>query len=221
MKDNNLTVDDCWNTMGVWRTGTTVCPKLEEVIHCRNCTSYINSGLQLLNRHYPDGYCNENTETYKQEIEASDSDSESLIIFRIANDWYAMPTGIFVEIDTYKAAHNIPHNQNNFIEGLVNIRGELELCISLSALLEINNLPESEEAKSRLIIIKLDSGKYAIKTEQILGVNKIRSDTINQPPASITHTSERMITGIFEYDGKHIGIIDDQLLDNRLGVLRQ
>jgi len=214
-------IDDCWNKIGVWRSDEVKCPELENVIHCRNCSVYTNSGLSLLNQDFPENYRNENTEIYKQQTDANTDEQVSLIIFRIQKDWYALRTSIFLEIDANKSTHKIPHNKNNFLEGLVNIRGELELCISLPELIS-NGLQSTDgnDTTKRLIIIKLASGKYALKLDEISGVYKIGKQAITPPPATIAGTDNHLVCGIFEHNNQRIGMIDDELLDNRFGVLR-
>ena len=219
MQDSNNTINDCWNKIGVWRKDEAECPLLQNVIHCRNCETYINSGLSFLNREFPDNYCNNNTEIYKQAPETNTGEIVSVIIFRSLQNWFALRTSIFVEIDNDKTVHSIPHNKNNVISGLVNIRGELELCISLTSLIshKANNTNETTD-KTKLIIIKLESGKYALKPDEILGVYKINNQDIQTSASSITGDSDHMVSGSFDHDKKHIGLIDDDLLNSRLGM---
>ena len=46
-------IDDCWNRIGVWGTETPRCPKLEDVVHCRNCEVYSAAGRLVLERRLP------------------------------------------------------------------------------------------------------------------------------------------------------------------------
>jgi len=221
MENDNNTIHDCWNKIGVWRTNDEICPTLSNVIHCRNCKTYVDSGLSLLNISYSNDYCSNNTKIYKQKAESKTNEKVSVIIFRSQKNWFALKTSIFTEIDNNKTVHSIPHNKNHFIKGLVNIRGELELCISLSSLIsQTHKHTDSPTNKVKLIIIKLDSGKYAFKPEEILGVHSINNNEIKSAANIITGDRDHLVSGSFDFNEKHIGLIDEGLLNSKLGTLR-
>ncbi|NOY66756.1 MAG: hypothetical protein GXP13_05025 [Gammaproteobacteria bacterium] len=221
MQNKNNIINDCWNKIGVWRSDKNECPKLKDVIHCRNCDIYIESGLSFLNRDLPEDYCSNNTEIYKQEADEDTGEALSVIIFRSQQNWFALKTSLFIEINNDKIIHSIPHNKNTFITGLVNIRGELELCISLDALIS-NSSTQTDEStnKKKLIIIKLDSGKYALKLDEILGVYRINNNHIQDAASIITGDSNHLVASSFDHKDKHVGLIDHELLNIKLGTLR-
>jgi chemotaxis-related protein WspD len=53
---------NCWSTIGVWGSGLTRCPKLDEFIHCQNCDVFHVASLSAYERPIPEDYRHEWTE---------------------------------------------------------------------------------------------------------------------------------------------------------------
>src|SRR4051812_15879428 len=56
----------------------------------------------------------------------------SAVIFRLAEESFALPTVIFQEVAEDCVVHSLPHHRGGILIGLVNIRGDLLLCVSLA-----------------------------------------------------------------------------------------
>jgi chemotaxis-related protein WspD len=213
----DINISDCWNQIGVWRQGDEVCPKLATTIHCRNCDIYISAGLNLLNRDLPEDYTRENTEIFRSEKQQHDGILTSCLIFRIDEEWYALKTKVLNEVGETSEIHSIPHNRQLIIDGLVNVRGEMEICISFRALVSDKaSATATHNNKSRIIIINLDSGKYAFQADEVMGVFKISERDIKHPPTSISHTDKQLTGGVFDYNETHIGLVDDACMNSKL-----
>jgi len=220
MNSKDSQINDCWNQIGVWRQQDDICPKLATVIHCRNCETYINAGLVLLDRELPENYTAENTESYKTTKADQDNASLSCIIFRIESEWYALKTALLAEICETCEIHTIPHNKQKILSGVVNIRGEIEICISLKELCTNVSHDKNSTHHARMIIINLDSGKYAYHADEVMGIFKIDESEIKQAPTSISATGTHLIQGMFDFKETSIGLIDPELMNNKLmGIL--
>ena len=60
---------------------------------------------------------------------------KTVVIFRIGTEWLALPTGIFQEVVDQCVVRTLPHRRGGILRGLVNVRGELLLCVALGAVL--------------------------------------------------------------------------------------
>ncbi len=211
-------ITNCWSRIGVWRQDEEVCPKLAEVIHCRNCTTYIDAGLILLDRELPDNYAEDYLKTSQINTQQDDDNATSCLIFRVNNEWYALKASVLSEISEITVRHSIPHNRNSIMDGLVNIRGEMEICISFPNLTgnAKNDISAKGSNKARIIIIKLVSGKYAFQVDEVMGIMKINDHTIKQPPASLSKSNSVLCQGIFDYNQENIGLVDELRMDNIL-----
>lgn len=221
LQEEDAVIDDCWNHIGVWGTESPRCPKLDEVTHCQNCSIYTDSGRKLLDRKLPDEYMNEWTDilTHKKEIEQTDK--LSVIVFRIGEEWYALKTGILKEVTEMQPIHSLPHRKNRIVRGIISIRGELYICVSIGYLFEIDRSETTDDdidkkIHHRLIVIEKDSERFVFPVNEILGVHHFSTGNLQAPPSTLSKTAATYITGVIKHLDKNIGCIDDELLIHSL-----
>src|SRR5262245_32698927 len=115
---------DCWNRIGI--QGDRSCPELAKVVRCHNCPVFAAAGRRFLDAPSPDGYLAEWTERLAAPVVEADHDLESILVFRIASEWLALPVSVLVEVTGPRVVHRVPFRAG-LLAGLVNIRGELHL----------------------------------------------------------------------------------------------
>ena len=213
--DTSHNIEDCWNRIGIWRKGSDICSKLEKEIHCHNCDIYKKAGLELLDRKLPDNYKQNNTLAFSVKKENTKTKSESLLVFSSLTEWYALDTAVLDEICAYQPVHRIPHNPCSFIAGLVNIRGEIEACLSLTNLFNLKS-QDIPKTVSKLIVIQLEAGRFAIPADEISGIFKFDTADILPPPVSVTINKESMINGIIEHNNHQAGVFNITGLEKKL-----
>ncbi|MEM6868814.1 MAG: chemotaxis protein CheW [Cyanobacteria bacterium P01_F01_bin.3] len=142
MKENDLGQKNCWNVIGVW--GDRTCPTLPDEIHCRNCSVYSKSGRSLLERSEPEGYTAqwtalmaEPSHQQPQQQLSAHTTRLSLTIFRLGEEWLALPASIFDQAIAPSPVHAIPHHTDPLLRGIVNVRGQLLPCVSIHSLVGI------------------------------------------------------------------------------------
>ncbi|MEO8078183.1 MAG: chemotaxis protein CheW, partial [Acidobacteriota bacterium] len=89
-------LDDCWNRIGV--RGNRSCPKLTQYVHCRNCPVYVAGAAALLDADAPDSYFADRTAHFARPANDGTHETRSVVIFRVASEWVALPTAIVVEV---------------------------------------------------------------------------------------------------------------------------
>ncbi len=136
--------NDCWNKIGV--KGDRSCPELQKYVHCRNCPVFSNAGQRLFERQPPAGHLAEWTKRLAEPESVAAASTLPVLIFRVGEEWLAIDISLLIEIAEPRPIHTIPHRSNHILVGLVNIRGELDLCISLSGLLGIESSSSSSMA---------------------------------------------------------------------------
>src|ERR1043165_9076046 len=130
--------DACWQSIGVYGNGE--CRELQKFVHCRNCPVYSKSALQLLERPLPANYRAEWAAHFAKEQTPSPPVRTSAVLFRINAEWLALPTIAFQEVAEQRRTHSLPHQRQGIVVGLVNIRGELLICVSLGRLLGLDRI---------------------------------------------------------------------------------
>ena len=61
----------------------------------------------------------------------------SVLIFRLGEEWLAFRTQAVAEVTTPRPMHRVPHRSNQILGGLVNLQGQVQLCVSLHGLLGV------------------------------------------------------------------------------------
>jgi len=211
-----IAINDCWNKIGVWGNAKEKCSILDQVIHCQNCSIYSQAGRNLLNRETPDDYQEDWRKIYRNQKTETRVDFESVIVFRLGYEWFALSVSALEEITDIVTIHSIPHRRNKILHGMVNIRGSLQLCISIGNLFNIS--PHNKGSISgrivheRMIVVQRDSHKYVFPVSEVHNIQHYTLDSLKQPPATIVRATSTFITGVLEVDDKRIGVIDPDLL---------
>ncbi len=213
---NSLTkVDDCWNSIGVW--GDRSCPQLKTYIHCHNCPVYSFAGRSLLDREPPTGYLSEWTDLLTQEKEVSVAGTIPVLIFRLGVEWLALPAQLCQEVTSILTIHTVPHRSNRILTGLVNIRGNIQLCISLRNLLDLEKAPTSSEdasdiVYSRMVVVEKEGNEWVFPVDEIYGIYRFNPDHLQNVPATVAKASETYTKGMIKLEEKKVSYLDDELL---------
>ncbi|MDF2576963.1 MAG: chemotaxis signal transduction protein [Chlamydiales bacterium] len=206
----------CWNEIGVWSHSTPTCPKLQEYIHCHNCPVFIKSGRSLFQRPHPIGYLEEWSSILtqpKKEIRESSS-TLPLLVFRVESNWFGLSPLCFKEIVDLRTIQPVPHRSNQVFLGLVNIHGQLQLCISLSGLFQIppatNNTYRSYP---RLIVIQYEKEIWSFIADEIIGIERFAQSSLK--PAPIPTPQSTTLCEVVQWSHSHYGRIDIGILDEQ------
>lgn len=212
--------DDCWNSIGVWRSSGNRCEKLDDVIHCYNCETYSMAGRSLLDRDAPEGYEREWTDVLAQEKSVQEKNLESVVVFRLGTEWLSLPVSMVGEITLIRDIFDLPHNHNPKLRGVVNIRGELIICMSLGYLIGVER-PDEEWLKAdrsiqRLIMMREGSGYIVFPVSEVHGITRHHPDDLNKVPDTIKKTNLSFIKGIIKWQDNNVGCIDETALTTEI-----
>jgi chemotaxis-related protein WspD len=206
--------NSCWNQIGVW--GERDCPKLTTYIHCHNCPIYANAGRQLLDREAPLEYLNEQTHLLAQNKETQRFDTISLGIFRLQEEWFALPVQLFKEVTEPSIIHTLPHRSNKIFLGLTSIKGEINICISLQELLGLEkttSVPNfSSVVYKRMILVEKEGHQWVFGVDEIYGVYRIAREALQNVPITISKATGTYTKSVIKWQEKTIGYLDEDLL---------
>ena len=197
----------CWREIGI--SGDRSCVELTTLIHCRNCSAYTRTARQVFDRPLPerDESVNGSSHSAFTDLQFSDpfsnqfSDLEdgrslddemgrnAIAIFRLEQEWFALPATMFHSIVSWRQVRPIPHRSNELLQGLVNVRGELLLCVSLAQFLKMPKaLPSG--AQRRLAIIEWENHRWAFPVDEFQGIETLAPSTLLTPPATVLKASQ-------------------------------
>ena len=207
---------DCWNSIGIWAKNR-ACDLLDEYIHCRNCPVFKDAGRGVLESSPPPGYMAQwknELATEQKEVQHGDI---GIVVFRVGNEWYALPARIVEEIACQRPIHRIPRNENPYLLGVVNIGGEINISYSIVNILNVNNVDNSGDMKIqnddiRLVVVKVNSQNYVFPVDEVRGLTRYFKKMLITPPATIGNNEPMLLHGVIEYEGLQIAIIDENEL---------
>lgn len=200
----NNTEKDCRQSIGIFGDGS--CILLDKYGHCRHCPEYSKTGRRLLDRQTPPEFKKEWEEIYSQPQKEPEIETESYLIFGLKGERFGIKTEYFEEAVKDRSIHSVPFRSGNLIRGLVNVNGELLICVSLSALMELGS-GDAEEGKL-MLVISCEGARYVFPAEEIYGIYRIKPEKIQEPPSTVSKAGNSFTTGTYVIKKKEIGIID-------------
>lgn len=217
----------CWNQIGV--LGDQSCSTLTNVVHCQNCSVYRQAGRGLLERPIPEKYASEWTallaET-RNDNQTHLKNTVSINIFRLGQEWLALPSSVIKQILPPKPVHSIPHRSNPLLKGIVNVQGQLLLCISLCTLLGIeaeHPLPSvptgivqghgkdngNINLHTYLVVMERERNIWTFEVDQIHGLHRCSADHLRNAPALGSTPLNRFTQAIFSWNQNNVSYLDD------------
>ena len=173
--------------------GDRSCPRLADTGQCGNCPVFSAAGQRLFDREATPEYLDE----WTRQLAAADSttvaESVSVLLFRIGQEWLAIEARSVVEVIPLRPIHRVPHRTNGFLLGLANIRGELQLCVSLERVLGIEVPPTTEtpvadsstRSRPRMIVAEHQQHRWAFPVAEAEGVHRISAGEMENLPYTV------------------------------------
>lgn len=200
---------DCWNRIGT--SGDRTCPELEVHIHCRNCPVFEAGARSFFDRPAPPGYLDEWARALDADVAPRAEKPVSLLIFRLRDEWLGFPTRSVVEVTAPRPVHHIPRRSNEILVGMVNLRGRLQLQVSLHGLLGVSKATARGETTDnpRLVVIQGEGQTWVFQAEEVLGV-PIDQDRgrLCVVPSTLANPANSFSHAVIDWDGKSVGVLD-------------
>ncbi len=208
------TSTDCWRGIGVWGDGS--CSLLAEHIHCSNCPVFARAGKLLLNRESPADYQREWQSALQEVEELTRGAVTNCLVFRIGEEWLALPVAVVREATDAGGIHRIPHRNNQVLLGLTNVRGELQLAFSLEKLLGIESAKTSGQSGSRMskrmLVVGESKRTFVFPVDEVHGVAAFENDAMEEVPVTVNRALSTFTRALAPFENGRVGLLDDDLL---------
>lgn len=192
---------NCWRVIGV-QGGDQSCERLMEVLHCRNCPIYAAAARQLLDRESP---VDESAESHVDAVRAASS--HTALVFRLGQQWLGLPPGLVAEVAGNPPVRRLAHRTNGRIEGVVNVRGELRLCVSLVELLGLGRR-DAGSATARLVLVEDERGPLAFRCDEVRGLLPYTEDAIEPPPDTLRAPLDACVIALMPTAWGRVALLD-------------
>lgn len=218
----------CWQQIGVW--GDRTCPELVAVAHCHACPTYKAAGAQLLARSAPPGYAAEQTAQLAAPAQSrAHADILSALIFRLGREWLAMPSSVCQQVLPPMSPHTLPHRSNQTLLGIVNVRGQLLLKVSLLESLGLTAVDSKSATKPaaqrqgypRMIVVEkpVESGAstrhldtWAFDVDELSGIYPVALSQLEVAANGVTTGTETCTHHVFSWQNQQVSFLDDSQL---------
>lgn len=213
-------MENCWKRIGVWGQEEPRCPRLKDVIHCRNCEIYTQAGRNLLERELPEDYKEEWTDVLAAKKKEELVGTVSVVIFRIEGEWLALSTQLLEEIidaeHVNKLVHALPHRDNPVLTGIINVHGEIRLCVSMKELLGLEDeQPKGHEERTiykRMMVINKEGNQWVFPVDEILGIHRVHPQMFQNVPVTVSKAKSTFTKDLFRWNNNYVAFLDDELL---------
>jgi chemotaxis-related protein WspD len=206
-------IEGCWKAIGIY--GDASCAQLQQHIHCRNCPVYASAAVQLLDVDTTARYAQDWTEHVAAAKPPAHSATTSVVIFRVAAEWLALPSAVFKEIAADRPVHSLPHRRNGALLGVVNIRGELLVCASLKQILGVE-IGFAAASAPRMLVIQQNGDRTVCPVEEVHGVERFDLQDLKTVPATLAGAAVSYIKAVLFWRRRSVGVLDAELLFHAL-----
>jgi chemotaxis-related protein WspD len=135
-----------------------------------------------------------------------------LLIFRLGSEWLAMALSFVAEVTSPRPVHRVPHRSNGVLSGLVSLRGQLRLCVSLHGLLGVTPSDPAADPSpnSRLIVIREGLESWAFPAEEVSGVHRVARGSLQKVPSTLANPLGGFGRAVFGWDeGRSVDVLDE------------
>ena len=142
-------------------------------------------------------------------------DVASLLLFRVGAERLAVPATDVARVTRVTVVRRIPHRSNHIIRGLCNFDGELLICGSLTALLELADTNQTASADAgqsdprRMVVLGPESNRWAVEVDQVLGVQYFETASYKQPPITVQRAMYRFTASLLPLGGDDVATLLD------------
>lgn len=199
----------CWNAIGV--RGDRSCPELVKVTHCNNCPVFAAAGRRFLDAPSPAGYLDEWTTRLAARDDAHEGDETSVLVFRIGDEWLALPVAVLVEVTRPRPLHRVPH-RGGLLAGMANIRGELHLCVRLDLVLGATAPPDGDPELRRLVVIRREAEGWVFAADEVDQVHRVPLPDLTSAAPTLARSHGKLTRGVFPHGNRSVGLLDDARL---------
>ncbi|NDY43222.1 chemotaxis protein CheW [Dissulfurirhabdus thermomarina] len=207
-----IPVDPCWQRVGTWAPGGPTCPELAEAIHCRNCEAFARAARILLDRPLDPDRVAEVTRDLAEEAREIARGDRSALVFRVGPEWIGIPAAFVSEVTAMAPIHSVPRRRNRVFRGIVNVRGRLEVCVSLGGLLGVERQKEEDREVDRLVVATWNGESFVFPVSQVRGILRYWESDLRRVPDTVGHSREVYTRGLIPAEGGDVALLDWELV---------
>lgn len=144
-------------------------------------------------------------------------DVEQIVSFRLGQETFATMVSQVREIRKVEDITRVP-KMPHYIEGVMNLRGQITTVIDLKKRLNIATDGPSRTSQSRIIVAEVGDNQIGIIVDAVEDVMRVPKDSISPPPKTLAGIELAALTGISKLPDKLIMMLDLEKVMNGTGA---
>lgn len=197
-----MKLDACWSRIGDW--GDRSCPELPGVVTCRECPVHAAAAVDILDRPAPP------SPAPPAPLPPAPTRQEVALLFRLGGEWYGLEPEEVAEIGERAAIHSLPHKRGGAVLGLVNVRGELVVCVSLGHALQVpaEAAPARRATPPRLLVLGRGARRLATPVDEVFGLHRFDPSALAEAPVLAAEAGRTHVRALLRWDQRTVGLLN-------------
>ena len=136
---------------------------------------------------------------------ATNESQFQLVTFHLGDELYGVNIMDVKEIVKIQPVRFIP-NAPYYVEGIINLRGEIIPIIALHKRFNIKSVPKTEddEIEGGFIILNIDNNKIGIIIDKVARVVSVKGEDVKDPPQMLSGIGTEYIEGVIREDNGYL-----------------
>jgi purine-binding chemotaxis protein CheW len=135
----------------------------------------------------------------------SEATEEHVVIFRLADEYYALDIQTVQEIVRMPAITSIP-GADTWVEGVTNLRGRVVPVIDLRRRCGVE--ASDPTADTRIVVVSSSAGMVGLIVDAVTEVTRIPGDQIEPPGVLVTGADNAYIRGVAKLENRLVSLMD-------------
>jgi purine-binding chemotaxis protein CheW len=153
----------------------------------------------------------------RETIEGEDSDTMGILLFRLGDEWYSVKVSDVREIYQEYTVTPVPCTPS-FIEGVVNIRGEIISVTDLAKLMQLGSVVPDENEAPPAIVVQNDDRATAMVVDEIGDITEMPLDGVEPPLSVMDKQQAEFVAGSVYVDERLIGLVNVDRILKPIGI---
>lgn len=130
---------------------------------------------------------------------------EHVVIFRLADEYYALDIQTVQEIVRMQTITSIP-GSDFWVEGITNLRGRVVPVIDLRKRCGVES--RDYTAETRIVVVSSATGMVGLIVDAVSEVMRIPGEQVEQPSAIVSVPENTYLRGIAKLDERLVSLMD-------------
>jgi purine-binding chemotaxis protein CheW len=139
------------------------------------------------------------------EVSGQPTTEEHVVIFRLADEYYALDIQTVQEIVRMQTITSIP-GSDFWVEGITNLRGRVVPVIDLRKRCGVN--AGEYTAETRIVVVSSATGMVGLIVDAVSEVMRIPGEQVEAPSAIVSVPENTYLRGIAKLDDRLVSLMD-------------